>query len=123
MADTDAPTAAPAGAPTDAPAPAATESAASAAMDEDIVQAADATDTEDGGDEPQPVRELTQTDHLNKRLLVSLFDSLQGKTASGMCSPTKRDPPRTTANGVAGPAGLAGPRYLGHVQGAEAGGP
>ncbi|KAH8384862.1 hypothetical protein KR093_010358 [Drosophila rubida] len=38
--------------------------------------------------EPQPVRELTQTDHLNKRLLKSLLDSMMKSSADAQEKPT-----------------------------------
>lgn len=40
-----------------------------------------AAETEDP-QQAQPVRELTQTDHLNKRLLKTLLDSMKSATES-----------------------------------------
>ena len=34
-------------------------------------------------EEPAPVREITQTDHLNKRLLVSFLERIKDKSGSG----------------------------------------
>jgi hypothetical protein len=38
---------------------------------------------DDDDDAPAPVRELTQTDHLNKRLLANFLQSMQGKSGAG----------------------------------------
>lgn len=40
-------------------------------------------DAADADDEPTPQVELTQTDHLNRKLLSSFLDSIKGTSANG----------------------------------------
>lgn len=53
------------------------------------ISSAPPTDAE-GAQQTQPVRELTQTDHLNKRLLKSLLDSMKSATEA-QATPSKTE--------------------------------